>query len=355
MKPVDITDKTQDSPILVSGCMIVKNEERFLKDSLESLAQVCDEIVVVDTGSEDATMEIAQEAGARVFCHLWEDDFAKARNLSLDHAKGDWAIIMDADERLANPDPEKFRKGLACAPAEIDGVRVCLRDIQKIRTSDGISFIPRVNWQAPRIFRKERIRFFNPIHEQALCHDGSALCLGGSNLIIDHLGNFLEKETRIKKSQRNLKLINAWLKQDPENLMAGFYLSQTLYTRGKWEEAEKVAEDCLNRCDTDHPHAGVISTLFSTIASHRMEKGHMEMAWKWLQLGLSHFPDDLDLNFLTAKLATMEKGAEQLLFPAAMRYLRARRVHLENPFSSGWKFVFFAGAFYRDEVLSWIQ
>ena len=87
------------SPLL-SAAMIVRNEERHLPGCLASLEGVVDEIVVVDTGSTDGTVAIATSHGARVFHHPWADDFSTPRNVSLDHARGRWVLLIDADERL---------------------------------------------------------------------------------------------------------------------------------------------------------------------------------------------------------------------------------------------------------------
>ena len=79
-------------------CMIVKDEEAHLGCCLESVKGLVDEIVVVDTGSTDRTVEIARQYGARVFSYGWHDDFAAARNVSLSHAGADWILVLDADE-----------------------------------------------------------------------------------------------------------------------------------------------------------------------------------------------------------------------------------------------------------------
>ncbi|MCH8018826.1 glycosyltransferase family 2 protein, partial [candidate division KSB1 bacterium] len=84
----------------LSLCMIVKNEEEYLQECLESIEDVVDEIIVVDTGSTDRTVEIARQFDAEVHHIPWNDDFAAARNESIKHASGDWILQLDADERL---------------------------------------------------------------------------------------------------------------------------------------------------------------------------------------------------------------------------------------------------------------
>lgn len=92
----------------LSVCMIVRNEEAYLGACLSSIKQLADEIVVVDTGSDDRTIEIAHMFGARVYEYKWNDDFSAARNCSLAKAKGDWILILDADETISANDHKKL-------------------------------------------------------------------------------------------------------------------------------------------------------------------------------------------------------------------------------------------------------
>jgi len=85
----------------LSLCMIVRNEERFLGDALTSVQGVVDEICIVDTGSTDGTVAIAESFGAKIGHLAWRDDFAFARNAALALATGAWIFVLDADERLA--------------------------------------------------------------------------------------------------------------------------------------------------------------------------------------------------------------------------------------------------------------
>ncbi|MEQ8172630.1 MAG: glycosyltransferase family 2 protein, partial [Candidatus Eremiobacterota bacterium] len=95
--------------------MIVKNEEDTLSDCLESVRGLVDEMIIVDTGSTDRTVEIAEKFGARIFHYKWHDDFGKARNFSLSHARGDWILVMDGDEVFDSSSVWKFRKFLETA------------------------------------------------------------------------------------------------------------------------------------------------------------------------------------------------------------------------------------------------
>ncbi|MBD2097067.1 tetratricopeptide repeat protein [Trichocoleus sp. FACHB-591] len=87
--------------MMLSLCMIVKNEEATLPHCLKSVQGVVDEMIVLDTGSSDRTPEIAKSFGAKVHSFEWSNDFSAARNESLKYVQGDWILVLDADERLA--------------------------------------------------------------------------------------------------------------------------------------------------------------------------------------------------------------------------------------------------------------
>jgi len=93
----------------LSACLIVKNEAHCLARCLESLVGLVDEIIVVDTGSTDATQEIARQYTQQIFTYPWRDHFAEARNIALQQATGDWILIIDADEVLPAESARQIR------------------------------------------------------------------------------------------------------------------------------------------------------------------------------------------------------------------------------------------------------
>ena len=94
----------------ISLCMIVKNEEKVLARWLDSVADLVDEIIIVDTGSSDATKEIAARYTDQVYDFAWQDDFAAARNFSFSKATKDYIYVPDADEVLDEENREDFRQ-----------------------------------------------------------------------------------------------------------------------------------------------------------------------------------------------------------------------------------------------------
>lgn len=94
----------------ISVCMIIKNEEKFLENCLSNIQDLADEIIIVDTGSTDKSIEIAKKFTDKIFNFEWCDDFSKARNFSLEKASGNWILSLDADEIISKEDRIKLRK-----------------------------------------------------------------------------------------------------------------------------------------------------------------------------------------------------------------------------------------------------
>ncbi|HWI72027.1 MAG TPA: glycosyltransferase family 2 protein [Baekduia sp.] len=113
--------------IALSACIIARDEEAALPDCLASVA-FCDEIVVVDSGSTDRTVAIAQAAGARVVEQPWLG-FGAQRNVAIDHARGDWVLEVDADERVTPALAAEIRRFVAAAPDDVDLAGLPLRDL----------------------------------------------------------------------------------------------------------------------------------------------------------------------------------------------------------------------------------
>ena len=115
----------------ISLCMITKNEESFLEQSLNSVKDLVDEIIIVDTGSTDKTKEIAQKFTDKVYDFEWCDDFSKARNESLKYAIGDWILILDADETLSEKDHGNIIKATETSNSDVEGYILTQRNYFK--------------------------------------------------------------------------------------------------------------------------------------------------------------------------------------------------------------------------------
>ena len=87
--------------VTLSLCMIVRDEDEYISQCLGSIKSIVDEIIIIDTGSIDNTIEIAKKFGAKVISHKWKDDFSEARNISLKNATKEWILVLDGDEEIS--------------------------------------------------------------------------------------------------------------------------------------------------------------------------------------------------------------------------------------------------------------
>ncbi len=207
----------------LSVCLIAKNEARFLRNCLKSVAGVADEIVVVDTGSTDGTQEIAREFGAILIEHAWNDDFAEARNVSLRHATGDWALWLDADEEISPETRDRFREAIETAPAKTGAFMVQIHNwMSSLNRTDGGE---RVIHHAARLFRRTpAVRFTGRIHEQFF---PSLMAAGyeavpAPHLILDHFGYVREVRDEKRKDERTIRLLEREVAECPVPEMRGF-------------------------------------------------------------------------------------------------------------------------------------
>jgi len=215
----------------LSLCMIVKNEQEFLPDCLESVKDIVDQMVIVDTGSVDNTVEIAKQYGAEVHHFEWCNDFSAARNESIKYATGDWILWIDADERLL-PESIPEIKNLLKPENKPVIYKVYIRSLKKDGKNYSLS-------NAHRLFKnKSGIYFTGQIHEQI---SPSAAKLKGeerdSNIYLYHIGYSLTGEKAEKKNQRNQKLLKEMVKKFPNNAYAHYTLAQHYGLIGKPEKA----------------------------------------------------------------------------------------------------------------------
>lgn len=217
----------------LSLCMIVKNEEKHLQNCLLSVYGVVDEICIVDTGSTDRTVAIAERLGARVEHRAWRDDFAWARNESLAMATGDWVLHLDADEVLT-PEAQAEVPKLICQP-DHTGFLMLIE-----------SLIPggRASSYAIRLFRRDqRIRFTGIIHENI----GDRISLVGGKVSlasgrIRHFGYTEHPMLATGKRSRNRGLLLKGLESEPNNQWYAYYLAVEEYVVGAPAEAIRLLE-----------------------------------------------------------------------------------------------------------------
>jgi hypothetical protein len=183
--------------------MIVRNEQATLRRCLESVRGLVDEIIIVDTGSTDESPSVARECGATVIAAPWEDDFSRARNRSLEPARGKWILVLDADEYLLQADRDALR-ALLNQYADRTADRA-FNLINKSTRDDGRSGL---TGHMVRLFPNRRdLRYRWPIHEQVvLSLERAGLPVENTDIVIIHTG-YADPARNRQKQQRNRAIL----------------------------------------------------------------------------------------------------------------------------------------------------
>jgi glycosyltransferase involved in cell wall biosynthesis len=271
--------------------MIVKNEEAKLAECLSSVKGIADEIVIVDTGSEDKTKSIAKSFGAQVFDFEWVNDFSKARNFALSKSSGNWILYLDADETLDAKSKNELTKLLN--NHEKLGVRCIVESSDDFNNSAVTMSYPRLFTNGPYI------KFTGKVHEQienSLKENGYKFV--DSEIKIWHSGyNMPEHELEIK-AERNLKILF-----DDYNLKPTGYLAYQiansyaiLKNRDKAAEFFRIA---LAENSLENEYKIICQ---ANLAGFELEKLNFEIAEKHINHGLKLNPEDVNFYFTAAQI-----------------------------------------------------
>jgi tetratricopeptide (TPR) repeat protein len=275
----------------ISLCMIVRNEEKHLPGCLAATSDLVDEIVVVDTGSEDRTREVARAYGAHVHEFPWCDDFAEARNESLRHAKGPWIFWMDADDRLPPESRAKLRQLFASLPEENVAY---LMNVTSAGPDDG----PMFETQHARLFRNDpRHRWHYAIHEQIV---PSVLRAGGRLLDTDievvHVG-YTPRALEFKV-HRNLRLVDVALERAP--LDAHLLSCRAVVLADLGRNCEALV--ALNLCEAAYSRRPPPPSLAVLRARAHAGEGDLEGALESVRSGIELYPINAQLLCLQAEI-----------------------------------------------------
>ncbi len=277
----------------VSLCMIVKDEEASLATCLSSVADLVDEIVVVDTGSTDATPALAARFGAGVFPFRWVGSFAAARNESLRHAQADWIFWLDADESLEEQNRLKLRalfEGLKDENAAY---------VMTQRSPSGPGQAAVVVDQV-RLFRRlEGARWSYRVHEQILpALRRTGVELRRSDVVIHHTGHE-DAALRWRRLDRDLRLLLLENEERPNDPFTLFNLGALYDEIGRPAEALPLLERSLQG---SRPRDSIVPKLHVLIVRCHRRIGQPREALDACKRAQGQYPGDVELVFLEALL-----------------------------------------------------
>ena len=250
--------KKKNRKIRLSQCMIVKNEEKNIRRALSWGREIVCEQIVVDTGSTDRTVEIAEEMGARIYHFEWCDDFSAAKNYAIEQASGDWIAFLDADEYFSEEDAEllmRILSGPEFHGSEEDSPHF-LRCAWVQLGEDGRPFSVSVQ---DRIFRNiPRIRYHGRIHEQIGLPHGEAMNCRDERkrLSIMHTGYVPSVMKERGKWERNVRMLLRELEDSPSDLTPYSYLGDAYIGLGDPKRAAQAYEKALTGVPGDTVNSG---------------------------------------------------------------------------------------------------
>ncbi|WP_238916928.1 glycosyltransferase [Clostridium sp. YIM B02555] len=274
----------------VSLCMIVKDEEEYLPKCLSSIKDIVDEIIIVDTGSSDKTVEIAKNFGAKVYYYKWNNDFSEARNESLKYATKDWILILDADDELNSESKETFKVLLN---TELDEKAIYHFETLSYygNSIDNDNIAINLN---PRLFKNNRgIHYEGEVHNQLINVKGdyNAVC---NEIKIYHYGYIDKRIISKDKRNRNISILNEQIKKNPNDGFVYFNLGNEY---GALDDMNKALECYYKAYEKFTPNTGYSSLLILRIIIANLKLKNYNKALEFVDIGSSHYPKCTDFYF----------------------------------------------------------
>ena len=319
LKPVKKIGKKKDSlssfGATLSACMIVKDGEEFLPRCLESIKDAVDEIIVVDTGSSDRTVEIAESYKAKVYHHPWNDDFSEARNHSLSYATCDWILTIDADEELEQEDIPLLRRTINSDL--YNGVFVAVYN----HMPDGLS-----KGYSQRLYGRGKAHYEGIVHNWIIVEGAVA----HTEIRIYHYGYHLSKEKMEAKYERSQKLLENQIEEDPNNIFAWYNLNRIYRNKREFDTVVENGMHALSLKPYQKDTAGtylmiLYDTAYCCLMSERLDEGEA-----LCKEGLDKEHRNLDLLFTLGGIYFKQKRYDDAI-NMYRKYLRQRETEEESP------------------------
>ena len=314
-----------DTSLRLTICLIAKNEQKFIGQCLSSVKGLADQIIVVDTGSTDSTVEIARSFGAEVHYLPWSDDFSAPRNEALRHATGDWILVLDADEELPPEQHAMLRESM-----REKNVMACrLPIVDAGREDEGCSHVPRLFCNAPALC------YVGRIHEQVFASIETRREQWGlenkfGKAVILHHGYKPEVVKDRDKVARNLRLLEQAVEEYPSDINLLMNLGLELLRAGQAQagfDAYQEALDVMLCRPAKQTPPELKESLYTQFATHFIGQKHYNEAIDILTVAQAREGDlTASMHFLKG-LAYMETKQ----FPKALEQMRACLAKRDRP------------------------
>ncbi|PEV03741.1 glycosyltransferase [Bacillus cereus] len=278
----------------ITLCMIVKNEEYTLERCLNSVKNLVDEIIIVDTGSDDRTISICKMYTQNIYHFKWIFDFSAARNFSISLARGTWILWLDADEKLSQTNFKELKHILATTENNLFLIPILNYVGNQINKNNVYQIFQ------PRIFRKDaEFKFHNKIHE-TLNVPLDKYSYGILDAQIKHYGYLESHVKKKKKYQRNLEILKEEAENSNNNPWINYHMSSEYYNL----QNHKAALDYINSAILKFISMGIVppSMAYRLKYTIILELNDIDNNWSNIDYAIFLYPDYVDLYFLKASL-----------------------------------------------------
>lgn len=281
----------------ISCVMIVKNEETFLEKCLLSVKDWVDEIIIVDTGSDDDSINIARRFTKKLYFHPWEGSFSKARNQAMQYATGDWIFQIDGDEEMIEGSGIILRDTVNTA-GSADAFLVTL-----ISTYSNGQKMARHNFE--RLFRNNGI-----IHYESIVHNQvvGQTCTRPSKIEIMHYGYDIADEKKAhEKFIRTTELLKKKIAADFDDPMPHHYLGTSYLSRGLYQECIAESEKAIELSERiGDAHMGFLWSHYNAAISY-YRLGDLKNAQKHALRAIRKFDGHMDSYYILSIVAFDEE------------------------------------------------
>lgn len=287
----------------VSVCIIAKNEERYIEQCLKHLLPYEMELIVVDTGSTDATKEIARKYTDNVYDFVWTDDFSAARNYAASKASHNWILVLDCDEYLIELDTRMLR---VCMQQHLRHVGMLkLRNLYTKEDETKAYHIDKV----PRFYNKNFFEYRFRIHEQITPLNQEKLeevrlLTYELPLEAEHHGYDISKEEMQKKQERNLELLKSSIGETPFDDYLYFQIGQSYYVLEEYELAAKAYHQSFDLLDNLEKGFVKNAIISYTKTLHKLKRYEEQIK---LQISYEHIMQSAEFSYYLG-CAFFEKG-----------------------------------------------
>ncbi len=311
--------------VTMSLCMIARNESHQIAKAIESALPIVDEVIVVDTGSVDDTVKVAESLGAKVYFHPWNDDFSEARNTSLKYANKDWILVLDADETISYQDLFYIKELIRCNK-QCWGFTLDQRDyfnhhvFRAIDTNNDCyeESKPFKCYKVQRICRifrnSEKIHFSYPVYEiveESIKLNGGEF--GYSDIPIHHYGRLLESEKLLDKRKYYIRILKDHLDSDESGKRKAIYcanISRAYSFLGEHQEGFTYLKRAIEY-DPESPF------IYVDLGTNAMMRQEFFEAISWFEKAFSLDNRSSETHFLKAQcyymLGSFEEAKEEMV------------------------------------------